>query len=117
MVSVVEIVGFWIDFVICLIFSLPIIWTFTCVKILWTCIECVLRLLKCIRLDIPPEKVPKILTPEVLADLEAKYLENMKDEYKLWMSNTMKLEEEDWKRDKEPGQATKTIFSFWSTSL
>jgi len=54
------------------------------------------------RLDIPPEKVPKILTPEVLADLEAKYLENMKDEYKLWMSNTMKLEEEDWKRDKEP---------------
>ena len=57
-------------------------------------------------MDIPPEKVPKILTPEVLADLEAKYLENMKDEYKLWMSNTMKLEEEDWKRDKEPGQAT-----------
>ena len=67
-----------------------------------------------IRLDIPPEKVPKILTPEVLADLEAKYLENMKDEYKLWMSNTMKLEEEDWKRDKEPGLATNTIFSFWS---
>ena len=68
-------------------------------------------------MDIPPEKVPKILTPEVLADLEAKYLENMKDEYKLWMSNTMKLEEEDWKRDKEPGQAINTIFSFWSTSL
>ena len=68
-------------------------------------------------MDIPPEKVPKILTPEVLADLEAKYLENMKDEYKLWMSNTMKLEEEDWKRDKEPGLPTNTIFSFWSTSL
>ena len=68
-------------------------------------------------MDIPPEKVPKILTSEVLADLEAKYLENMKDEYKLWMSNTMKLEEEDWKRDKEPGLPTNTIFSFWSTSL
>ena len=39
---------------------------------------------------------------QVMADLEDKYLTNMIEDYNKWMNNAIKLEVEDWSRDKEP---------------
>ena len=54
------------------------------------------------RLELTVDKIPRVATPQVVADLESEYLQKMAEDYDNWMSNAMKLELEDWCRDKEP---------------
>ena len=54
------------------------------------------------RLQIAKDSIKPLLDSTTIEKLEEEYLSNMKDNYVNWMGNTMKLEKEDWMKDKEP---------------
>ena len=62
------------------------------------------------RLQIPPEKVPSLLTADTIDHLESQYLKNMAENYSKWMNNAMKLEVEDWYRERDPDPDSEGAF-------